>query len=160
MLEKKIPTYYKRKVYIYTKQDRWLYEMPEYDIYLPEKYSKTMGFSVHGFNFVFSVDEFLTKTITPSPELINSTGGFEEISIISKEIFKIPQEKLVKTAIDSYIKKLTVNFIYESYFLYDKSNLIKETFITEINKKNINLRFYHFTRKLSKVFSTKKHYKK
>ena len=29
---------------------------------------------------------------------------------------------------------MTVNFINESYFLYDKSNLIKETFITEINK--------------------------
>ena len=109
--------------------------MPEYDVDLLEKYSKTMGFSVHGFNFVFSVDELLQKTITPSPELINSMGGFEEMSIISKEIFKVPQEKLVKTAIDSYIKKLTVDFIYESYFLYDKINFIKETFITEINKK-------------------------
>ena len=71
------------------------------DIYLPEKYSKTISFSVHGFNFVFSVDEFLKKIITPSPELINSTGGLEDISIISKEIFKVPQEKLVKTAIDN-----------------------------------------------------------
>ena len=47
VLEKKfqkIPTYYKRKVYIYTKQDRWFYEMPEYDIDLLDKYSKTMGF--------------------------------------------------------------------------------------------------------------------
>ena len=78
---------------------------------------------------------FKKKAITPSPELINSTGGFEEISIISKEIFKVPQEKLVKTAIDSYIKKITVNFINESYFLSNKSNFIKETFITEINKK-------------------------
>ena len=39
-----------------------------------------------------------------SPELINSSGGSEETSIISKEIFKVPQEKLVKTAINSYIK--------------------------------------------------------
>ena len=104
-LKKNKPTCYKRKVYIFTKQDRWFYEMPEYDIYLLEKYSKTMGFSVHGFNFVFSVDEFLRKTM-PSPELINSMGGFEEISIISKKIFKLPQEKLVKRAIDCYIKKI------------------------------------------------------
>ena len=90
---------------------------------------------VNGFNFVFSVDELFKKTITPSPELINSAGGFEEISVISKEIFKIPPEKLVKTAIDSYIKKLAVNFKNENYFLYDKSNFIKESFITEINKK-------------------------
>ena len=94
-----------------------------------------MGFSVHGFNFVFSVDDFFKKTTTPSSELINSRRSFEEISTISKEIFKLPQEKLVKTAIDSYIKKLTVNFINRSYFLYDKSDFIKETFITEINKK-------------------------
>ena len=69
-----------------------------------------MGFSVHGFNFVFFVVE-LKNTITPSPGQINSTGGFEEIFIISKDILKVPQENLVKTAIDSYLKKLTVNFI-------------------------------------------------
>ena len=55
----------------------------------------------------FMWTNFLKKTVTPSPELINSTGGFEEISIISKENFKVPQEKLVKkTAIDSYIIKI------------------------------------------------------
>ena len=59
-----------------------------------------MGFSIHGFNFVFSVDEFFKNT-TPSHQLINSTRDFEEISIISNEIFKVPQEKLVKTAIDN-----------------------------------------------------------
>ena len=36
--KKQTPTYYKRKVYIYTKQDRWFYEMPYYDIYLQERY--------------------------------------------------------------------------------------------------------------------------
>ena len=56
--------------------------MPEYDIYLPEKYSKTMGFSVIGFKI----------NNNAIPELINSTGGFEEISVISEEIFKVPQE--------------------------------------------------------------------
>ena len=40
-------------------------------------------------------------TILLSPELSNSVGGFEEISIRSKEIFKVTHEKLVKTAIDS-----------------------------------------------------------
>ena len=52
----------------------------------------------------------------------------------SKDIFDIPQENLVKRAIENYIKKLTVSFVNESYFLYDKSNMIEETFITEINK--------------------------
>ena len=52
----------------------------------------------------------------------------------SKNIFKVLQENLVKTAIGNYIKKLTVSFVKESYFLYDKSNMIEQTFITEINK--------------------------
>ena len=52
----------------------------------------------------------------------------------SKDIFKILQENLVKTAIENYIKKLTVSFVKESYFLYDKSNMVEQTFITEINK--------------------------
>ena len=52
----------------------------------------------------------------------------------SKDIFNIPQENLVKRAIENYIKKLTIRFVNESYFLYDKSNMIEETFITEINK--------------------------
>ena len=52
----------------------------------------------------------------------------------SKDIFNIPQENLVKRAIENYIKKLTISFVNESYFLYDKSNMIEETFITEINK--------------------------
>ena len=41
---------------------------------------------------------------------------------------------LVKTAINNYIKNLMIDFINESYFLYDKSNFIKQTFIMEINK--------------------------
>ena len=108
-------------------------------------------------------------TILLSPELINSVGGFEEISIRSKEIFKVTHEKLVKTAIDRYIKKLTVNFINESCFLYDKSNFIKETFITEINKKKIlmygSISYFvkkqkiKYFRKLSKVFCRKRQYK-
>ena len=51
-----------------------------------------------------------------------------------KDIFKIPQENLAKTAIQNYIKKSTVSLVNESYFLYDRSNLIEPTFITEINK--------------------------
>ena len=36
--------------------------------------------------------------------------------------------------IENYIKKLTVSFVNESYFLYDKSNMIEQTFITKTNK--------------------------
>ena len=105
-------------------------------IFFPKTYSRTMGFSINGFNFVFSGDEFLKKTITPPPDLINNSGGTEEeIFAASKEIFKLPQEKLVETALGNCREKLTTNFVNESYFLYDESNLIKETYITELNKK-------------------------
>ena len=79
--------------------------MPEYDIYLPENIQKQCVLAFMDLTLYFLWMNFLNKIITPSPELINSTGGFEEISIISKEIFKVPQEKLVKTAIGSCIKK-------------------------------------------------------
>ena len=54
-----------------------------------------------GLTLCFLWTNLKKKTITPSPELINSTGGLEEISILLKEIFKVPQEKLVKKATDS-----------------------------------------------------------
>ena len=80
--------------------------MPEYDIYLPENIQKQCVLAFMDLTLYFLWMNFSNKIITPSPELINSTEGFEEISIISKEIFKVPQEKLVKTAIDSCIKKI------------------------------------------------------
>ena len=40
----------------------------------------------------------------------------------------------MKTAIENYINKITVGFLNESYFFYDKSNVIEQTFVTEINK--------------------------
>ena len=76
--------------------------------------------------------------LTPQDNFINETTP-EKISLFSKNIFKLPQELLVKTAIDNYTKKLTVNFVNESYFLYDKSNIIEQTFITEINNLSMVL---------------------
>ena len=110
--------------------------MPEFDIFSPKTYSRKMGFSSNGFKFVFSGDEFLKKLITLPPDLINKPRGTdEEMFAAPKEIFKLPQEKLVETALRNYREKLTTNFVNESYFLYDKSELIKETYITKLKKK-------------------------
>ena len=65
--------------------------------------------------------------------MLNETNP-DVVAVTSKEIFKLPQEFLKKTAIENYIKKLTVSFASESYFLYNKSNVIEPTLITEINK--------------------------
>ena len=64
--------------------------------------------------------------------MINETTP-EKINLFSKNIFELLQETLVKAATDNYIKKLTVSFVNESYFLYDKSKIIEQTFMTKIN---------------------------
>ena len=58
--------------------------------------------------------------------LFNKTAT-EVMAVTNKEIFKLPQELLIKTAIENYIKKLTVSFVFESYFLYDKNSGIEPT---------------------------------
>ena len=62
-----------------------------------------MGFSINGFKFVFSGDQFLKKLITLPLGLIVKLGGTEkELFAVPKEIFKLPQEKSVKTALRNY----------------------------------------------------------
>ena len=98
-----------------------------------------MGFSIRGFDFTFPKAKDSVKTLlTPAADLINKVNGTEEsFSVPTKESF-YPQEKAIKEAIENYKNKLTVNYINESYFLYEKSDLIKETFITALNKKIIH----------------------
>ena len=50
-----------------------------------------------------------------------------------KAFFK--KKKDIEEKIAEYEIIATTNFINESYFLYDKSNLIKKTFVTAINKQ-------------------------
>ena len=52
-----------------------------------------------------------------------------------KTIF-FPIQKNIKDKIDEYNSTPEKNFVNETYFLYDKGNLILGTFITALNKKN------------------------
>lgn len=92
-----------------------------------------MGDHVEDLEFKLPNSKHLQNLWTPKDKLINETSP-EVVNVISKDIFKLPQELLVRTAIKNYIKKLKISFVTESYFLYDRSNLIQPTFITEINK--------------------------
>ena len=93
---------------------------------------------------------YTQKLLTPKDNLLNKTTP-ETINLFSKNIFKLPQETLVKRAIDNYIKKITVGFVNESYFLYDESNVVEQTFITEINKfTSIYGSITYFNKKKSK----------
>lgn len=92
-----------------------------------------MGDHVEDLEFTLPNSKHLQNLWTPKDKLINETSP-EVVNVISKDIFKLPQELLVRAAIENYIKKLKISFVTESYFLYDRSNLIEPTFITEINK--------------------------
>ena len=128
--------WFPRIAYIYKKRDNKetaQVDVQREDIYLPEFYSYDLIYHVGGFIFTLPKDKHLENLLTPKDNLINETAP-QKINLLSKNIFKLPQETLVKTGINNYMKKLTVSFVNEIYFLYDKSNLIKQTFVTEMNK--------------------------
>ena len=101
------------------------------DVYLPDFFSKQLGHHIGKFLFSLPNSSTLKSLLAP---LGNLSNEINPETINPKDIFKIPQENLVKTVIENYIKTLTVSFVNESYFLNDKSNDIEQTFITELNK--------------------------
>ena len=60
-------------------------------------------------------------------------GNNNKKSPIWKEQLRVHQQAVVEFALANYRKKLLTDFTEQSYFLYDKSNLIKESFITNLN---------------------------
>ena len=116
-----------RIAYIYKKRynkETAQVDVQKEEVYLPEFYSYDLTYHVGGFIFTLPKGDHLQNLLTPKDNLINEMTP-EKINLFSKNIFKISQETLVKTAIDNYIKKLTFSFVNESYFLYDKSNIIE-----------------------------------
>ena len=102
----------------------------------PDKYSKTLGLSVRGFSFTFPDLSGSLKTLfEPSQDLLNKETGTEEISSVSTQYSFFPEQKPIEDAIKKLNEVSVKYFINESYFLYDKSDLIKETFVTSIQKK-------------------------
>ena len=71
----------------------------------------------------------------PSLGLINKNTGIEETSSVPTQASFFPEQKAIEDAIKNYKNVPVVHYINESYFLYDKHDLIKETFITALNKK-------------------------
>ena len=103
------------------------------DIYMSSGFTVGMCNHVIFLKFSFPNSGYLQNLVSPMDNLFNKTAS-EVMAVINKEIFKLPQELLIKTAIECYIKKLTVSFVFESYFLYDKNSGIEPTLITETNK--------------------------
>ena len=76
----------------------------------------------------------LSIILNPSNDLINVESGLEEVenTLIDELFYTV---KKIKEKIEEYKAIPIKHFINENYFLYDKSNLIKKTFITAINKQ-------------------------
>ena len=94
-----------------------------------------MGYTVHGFSFTFkSAANNLSTILKLSNDLINVESGLEEVenTLIDELFYTV---KKIKEKIEEYNAIPIKHFINESYFLYNKSNLIKKTFITTINKQ-------------------------
>ena len=108
---------------------------------MPKAYYKSIGVTVEGFSFTFpNTKKTIKDIITPKDNLINIELGLELIENgLTPEFFFLKKRNRRKSAVP------TKQFINESYFLYDKSFLVKKTFVTAINKTiSIYGSFSHF----------------
>ena len=108
----------------------------ELDWPFPNKWYQSIGFTIHGFSFEFKKAPNTIKNIlNPNDSLINVENGAENADNNLMAEISFPSEKSIKEKIAKYNAIPTKSYIKESYFLYDKSNLIKKTFVTAINKQ-------------------------
>ena len=85
---------------------------PVYNVYLPYFYSYDKGHYINVVKVSLPQNKYFQKILTSRHNFLITIVD-EGIDLISPDIFKLPQKK---------------------YFLYNKSNIIQQTFITEINK--------------------------
>ena len=91
---------------------------------------------MRGFSFAFpDTSTKLKEHLLPSKNLLNVTSGTEEVDNVLTQNDFFPIQKNIKDKTDEYNSTPEKNFVNESYFLYDKSNLILDIFITALNKK-------------------------
>ena len=71
----------------------------------------------------------------PSQGLINKETGTKQTSSVPTQAHFLPCQKALEDAIENSKNVPVVYYINEMFFLYDESDLKKETFITALNKK-------------------------
>ena len=108
--------WYRKIMYVYEKKrlQRPVDDVLPQDIYLPAAHTTGMGHHITFLEFWFPNSGDLQNLISPKDNLLNETTL--ELDVTNKEIFKLSQELLIKTAIENHIKKLMVSFVSESYF--------------------------------------------
>ena len=91
---------------------------------------------MRGFNFFYpNLSTSLKNFFQPSQNLLNIESGTGEASTVPTQNSFYPVQQQTEEKIKEYNVVPSKNFINESYFLYDKSGLMKESYITAINKK-------------------------
>ena len=78
----------------------------------------------------------MKENLLPPENLLNIESRTEETSNVLTQNDFLPIQKDIKDYTDKYNGVPNKYFVYESYFLYDKSNLILDSYITALNKKN------------------------
>ena len=94
---------------------------------MPDKWYNSIGYTINGFSFKNEKAPAELKTILdPKYNLINVESGIEDINLPDEEKFSTKTEREIVNKLSEYRAIPTKNFINESYFLYNKSNLIKK----------------------------------
>ena len=118
-----------RKLYKYASEGNYFirtFNRNNLDWPFPDKFYSSTGLTVHGFPFTFKNSaNNLSIILNPSNDLINVESGLEEVenTLIDELFYSV---KKIKEKIKEYNVIPTNNYINKSYFLYDKSNLIKK----------------------------------
>ena len=118
-----------RKLYEYVQRDNNTFNLTgeDLDFYLLDKWYNSIGYTINGFSFKTEKALAELKTILdPKDNLINVESGIEEINLPDEEKFLTKTEREIANKLSEYRAIPTKNFINESYFLYDKNNLIKK----------------------------------
>ena len=102
---------------------------------MPRTYVKSLGPTVSGSKFEFlNTSRRLEVALEPTTNLLNlEKPEYKDSHFLDKNDFYNNQKEITEL-IAEYNKLPGKYFVNESYFLYAKSNLIKNTYITALNK--------------------------
>ena len=102
---------------------------------MPKTYVKSFGPTKSGFKFEFlNTSRRLEVALTPAMNLlVLEKAAYKDSLFLEKNDF-YTHKKEIRELIEEYSKLPGKYFVNKSYFLYDRSNLTKNTYITVLNK--------------------------
>ena len=135
-------TTFGRVLYEYVKQKplsqlNYVLNADDNEFPFPQKWHRNKGYTIDGISFAFKdAPNEINNILKASDGLINdfTNNNIEETNnSLTVNIFF--DEKTFKEKVKEFNAIPKKEFINESFFLYDKSNTIKKTFITALDKE-------------------------